>query len=162
MPRSYSFDHFQAAKPDISKRPRPGEKPPVGGAPRPPSAGLRYGKRHAKTEELYHAREMEKQLEALAEEDDALGEERAQAAEPRPIGRAGPLTGPPIGALPPPLEQPPNFLWRDALIDGQRQIGGLWRASREIWAMGRRLARLPFEWGRWAVQRYVPFSSQRA
>jgi hypothetical protein len=57
MPRSYSFDHFQAVKPDVSKRVKGSERekqtPLKSEQPPPPDAPFNYGHRHAQTEELY-------------------------------------------------------------------------------------------------------------
>lgn len=61
MPRTYSFDHFQALKPERSEHPRPQSpaKPTAGDAetPLPESAqGLHYGMAQARTVQLYQER----------------------------------------------------------------------------------------------------------
>jgi hypothetical protein len=70
MPRTYSFDHFTAVKPDVSKQKKGSERerttPLKSEQPLPPDGQFNYGHRHAKTEELYkqHREEHERQARA--------------------------------------------------------------------------------------------------
>lgn len=82
MPRSYSFDHYTADKPDQSKRAHVGDRRrfTVSRAQLEPKAGLHYGKRYAETQEHYQAhRKASKRKKPT---------ERAAVAPFRPLGEA--------------------------------------------------------------------------
>lgn len=128
MPRSYSFDHFTVPKPDLSKRPHPGDRERLA-KPWPRRVlGLHYGRQHAETEQLYRSHEAEHR-----EED----EDPPRAGVPR-------LTAP-IGALPAMPERHPVMEIREALGDGGRHLRAMAEAARALLGDGMRLVRLPFE-----------------
>ncbi len=143
---------------------------------------ISYGKRFAKTEELYQARLMEKELEELARQDGALdgggakkaasgasGAKKRQAAKAKKGAPAKMESlqsrhqvleqvtrGAPIGAVPPAAEPPPRAAWSDVLGDAQRYLGMLKSGWRDMGTAGYRLARLPVEVAVLAMARLRP------
>jgi hypothetical protein len=87
MPRTYSFDHFTAAKPDVSKQKKGSERerstPLKSEQPPPPDGQFNYGHRHAQTEQLYkqHREEHERQ-EALSPKPKKVAKAREEPAVP--------------------------------------------------------------------------------
>jgi len=65
MPRSYSFDHFTAAKPDVSKveNAHGSHHPVKSETPMPEQEGLHYGRQHAQTVARLQARRMDREAE---------------------------------------------------------------------------------------------------
>lgn len=98
--RTYSFDHFKAEKPDVSKTNQGGANPspPVEHTkPQvPPSeeGELHYGRQHARTAELYHKhreeRERAEQMRVSGVQEEPMGGE-APPMEPRAAKREEPL-----------------------------------------------------------------------
>jgi hypothetical protein len=86
MPRTFRFEHFTAAKPDVSKQKRGTERekhiPLKSEQPPPPDEKFNYGHRHAQTEELY------KKHRAAHERGEARRAERVVPGKEEP-GRAG-------------------------------------------------------------------------
>ncbi|NTX03985.1 MULTISPECIES: hypothetical protein [Myxococcus] len=183
MPRPYSFDHFQVPKTlpqSRSMRRRDKEHLAQSRSQTEELAareGVHYGKSFSETEENFHARQMEAQLEELARQEpdgkfshgmstparaaskrasreDKVREDqnRKQASKGEPVIR-GTL---PIGALPPTREQPPRGRFPDLIDDAGRQLqtlrGGLGDAVKAV----ARLAALPFEVIRLAARRLNP------
>ncbi|HSP81888.1 MAG TPA: hypothetical protein VLQ93_25430, partial [Myxococcaceae bacterium] len=94
MPRTFRFEHFTAAKPDVSKQKRGSERephPPIKSEQAEPAVeGLHYGHRHAQTEELYKKHREEHEREAARAEPVIHGKEepgRAVHAPLEPEGR---------------------------------------------------------------------------
>jgi len=89
MPRTFRFEHFTAAKPEVSKQKSGTEKerhtPLKGEQATPPEEKLHYGHRHAQTEKLYKKHREEHEREAERAEPVIHGK-----AEPRREGHAPP------------------------------------------------------------------------
>lgn len=142
---------------------------------------ISYGKKFAKTEELYAAHQMDKQLEELAKEDGLLADE-AEAeleeviddapdtegrmfvetrAEPQKKGPAidEVTRGAPIGAMPPATEPPPRNGFGEVFSDAQRYVGMMRGGVRDIMTGAMRLARLPFEVAVLAAAKLRPLRS---
>ncbi len=140
---------------------------------------ISYGKRFAKTEEMYQARVMEKELEELAKEDGALdvpgrsrsagGDaaakkktakkselERAEALQSRHQVLEQVTRGAPIGSVPPVQEAPPRSGLADVMGDAQRYWGMLRGGLKDASTAGVRLARLPMDLMMMAVSRLRP------
>ncbi|MCE9666923.1 hypothetical protein LY474_03770 [Myxococcus stipitatus] len=176
MPRPYSFDHFQVPKTlPQSRSMRRRDKEHLARSRSQPEAlaareeGIRYGKPFAETEEYYHARQMEAELEELARPEpdrkfshgasaDAARRSSRKADKVERRAHAAPVIGgtSPIGALPPTREQPPRGRLPDLIDEAGRQLqtlrGGLGDAARAV----ARLASLPFEVVRLAARRFNP------
>jgi hypothetical protein len=92
MPRSYSFDHFTAVKPDSSKvETATGSHHPVKSeTPMPEHEGIHYGRQHAQTVARAQARRMDHEAEQrLAEETGMMDEEPPAELASAPRKRAG-------------------------------------------------------------------------
>ncbi|MHB8872359.1 MAG: hypothetical protein ACYC8T_01610 [Myxococcaceae bacterium] len=111
---------------------------------------LRYGRRHAQTEELYHAHALEKQLEALA------AEEEKPAPAPSVQAAAPPALGVPIGGLgeaaaPPPLEgeapraAPQEGVLRGTVKETRRRVEAVALAAVKLAKEAGHLVHLPLE-----------------
>lgn len=132
---------------------------------------ISYGKKFAKTEELYAAKQMNRELEELAREDGMLEEEAARpepkvaAAKPvieskRPAAKRPVVEdvtrGAPIGAMPVATEPPPRAMFSEVLDDAQRYAGMVRGGIRDITTGLFRLARLPVEVAILAANRIRP------
>lgn len=181
MPRPYSFDHFQAPKTlpqSRSMRRRDKEHLAQSRSQNDEPAareGVHYGKAFSETEEIFHARQMEAQLEELARpepdgkfshgtsvparaaskraaREDKRREDQNKKEAVEPVIR----NTTPIGALPPTREQPPRGRLPDLIDEAGRQLqtlrGGLGDAAKAV----ARLAALPFEVIRLAARRLNP------
>jgi hypothetical protein len=157
MPRSYSFDHFNApaslGSQSRSLRRRDKQQfAQMRGAGRKKQEGIHYGKSHAETEELLTVRTMNAQLEALA---------GLQPEAPRPTTQArmapamvpGPGRGQPIGALPVPEEPLPRNALRDVVDEARRHLRALQVGIQDVTQATGRLLSLPMEVARLAAQR---------
>ncbi|MBI3180801.1 MAG: hypothetical protein HYZ28_01520 [Myxococcales bacterium] len=143
MPRTYSFDHFTAAKPAKSKQAKPGElERSARGKRAAPAGELHYGQKHARTVELY------REHEALHEPAPAV-----PPARRAPSWSSGVLHGTPIGALSAQEEPLPASRLRDALEDAGRRARAIARGARELAAIGMRLLRLPLDVAKLALRR---------
>lgn len=186
MPRPYSFDHFQAPKTlpqSRSMRRRDKEHLAQSRSQTEELAareGLHYGKSFSETEEIFHARQMEAQLEELARQEPdgkfshgtstparsaskrAAREDKAREDKNKKMSASKVEAEPvirgttPIGALPPTSEQPPRGRLPDLVEEAGRQLqtlrGGLGDAAKAV----ARLAALPFEVVRLAARRLNP------
>ncbi|MFY2561503.1 hypothetical protein ACN469_28145 [Corallococcus terminator] len=183
MPRPYSFDHFQAPKTlpqSRSMRRRDKEHLAQSRSQTEELAaqeGVHYGKSFSETEEIFHARQMEAQLEELARQEPdgkfshgtsapARAASKRAAREDKvredKVKKDAPMVEPvirgttPIGALPPTREQPPRGRLPDLIDEAGRQLqtlrGGLGDAAKAV----ARLAALPFEVVRLAARRLNP------
>ncbi len=92
--------------------------------------GVKYGRRYAQTEELFHAHQLERQLEALANE---------------PDGPPSGSRGPPIGSIATGSVAPEDSAPRQAVAEASRRADAVGRAAKELWAAVLRLGRLPAE-----------------
>jgi hypothetical protein len=141
---------------------------------------ISYGKRFARTEELYQARVMEKELEELARADGALDEtpagRKAQAGAQKKKGAKKPAPGmkkaegltsrhqvleqvtrgAPIGSIPPLNEAPARGAVSDVIGDAERYLELLRSGIRDVGTAGARLARLPIELIMLAMARLRP------
>ncbi|WP_342381136.1 hypothetical protein NVS55_15805 [Myxococcus stipitatus] len=169
MPRPYSFDHFQVPKTlPQSRSMRRRDKEHLAQSRAHPEEqagreeGVHYGRSFSETEELFHARQMEAQLEELARESPDAKFSRGGSAAKRG-GRGKERKGHPvlrgtlpIGALPPTREQPPRGRLPDLLDEAGRHLqtmrGGLGDVAKAM----ARLASLPIEVVRLAVRRFSP------
>lgn len=119
---------------------------------------ISYGKKFAQTEERYTARQMERQLEELARED-----EQRQPRREVPTfdgSRLEELTrGGPIGAMPTASEPPPRQAFSEVLGDAQRYAGMIRHALRDLTTASMRLMRLPVELAVLTAQRLRPLRS---
>ncbi len=138
-----------------------------------------YGKRFAKTEEMYQARAMERELEELARQDGALDDpprrKTAQATGAKTGGKkkAGAQSpeatlqsrhqvlehvtrGAPIGSVPPSTEAPPQSALSDVVGDAQRYWSMLRGGLKDVSTAGVKLARLPLDVMMLAVGRLRP------
>ncbi|MCY1076732.1 hypothetical protein [Archangium lansingense] len=148
MPRTYRFDHFTAPKTSTPSRGlRRRDKQILSerrAMERRSDKELHYGRSHAETEELFHVRAMNAQLEALA------GLSANAPMKPTATNR-----GQPIGALPVPEE--PSLLTRGALRDvyeeALRQFRALQSGIQDVTKATGRLLSLPMEAARLAAQR---------
>jgi hypothetical protein len=147
MPRSYSFDHFTVAKtstPSRGLRRRARQSVSERRATeRRGDKEIHYGRNHAETEEMFHVRAMNAQLEALA------GLSPNAPVKPTATNR-----GQPIGALPV-AEEP--LMSRGALKDvydeALRQFRALQSGIQDATKATGRLLSLPMEAARLAAQR---------
>jgi hypothetical protein len=147
MPRTYSFDHFTVPKTSTPSRGlRRRDKQHLSekrAMERRPGEGLRYGRSHAETEEMFQVRAMNAQLEALA------GLSPNAPVKPTATNR-----GQPIGALP--LAEEPMVsrgALRDVLDEALRQFHLVQTSLRDVTQATGRLLSLPMEAARLAAQR---------
>ncbi|MFL5318596.1 MAG: hypothetical protein ACJ790_03000 [Myxococcaceae bacterium] len=146
MPRSYSFDHYQVPK---TMRPQP-PRGVRGKKKKDPKAAtdVHYGKQFAQTEELYHAHEMEKQLEELAGIKGSGRMSRGRAEDPMDRMRKEA----PIGAMPTAEPMEPSRI-RDVWDEGVRYAGLLRDGVRDVSTAAMKLLRLPSDLVRAAIHR---------
>ncbi len=167
MPRSHGFDHFNSLQPDVSKGGRPAARS-RSGAKVTGHSDVHYGKQFAQTEELYHAHEMEHQLEELAKNDlpPAKTESKETDAKVKAKTVSAPSRSEPIGALPQTEETPvspteaasadePFAVWSEAWKDAAEQARAMTAAARGLGNAGIRLASAPLEMAR-AFARQLP------
>jgi hypothetical protein len=107
------------------------------------SGELSYGRRFAETGELYQAHRMERELEALARQDDT-----------RPAFR--PPRGAPIGALPVAAEAPRRDRIAELADEAQQNTRMIGESLRDIFRALARIARLPIEAALIASRRFRP------
>lgn len=148
MPRSYSFDHFTVAKtssPSRGQRRRAKQSVSERRATeRRGDKDIHYGRNHAETEELFHVRAMNAQLEALA-----------GLSPNAPVRPTATNRGQPIGALPVATEEslPSRTALRDVLDEALRQFRALQSGLEDATRATGRLLSLPMEAARLAAQR---------
>lgn len=164
MPRSYSYEHFKVVPPGQAERIRDHEKKAVAEQEAhddevaTPEPKIHYGKRHAQTEEILHARQMEKQLEELAGVD-RMPPKRAEArVRPQQKARAEirepqVSRGMPIGALPEQREPPEPGLLRELYDEAGRHARVVRLSVRDIGRASWRLVTLPLQAARLAALR---------
>jgi hypothetical protein len=156
MPRSYSFDHFQAINAEKTAGVHDEEKASVTQQQDVPDSAtkIHYGKKFSQTEELFQAKQMNKQLEELAGLDrmppKRAEEPKAQARQEMPpkIQR-----GTPIGALPETMEPPPASFLRELYDEAGRHVRVVRVAARDISRASFRLATLPVQVARLAARK---------
>jgi hypothetical protein len=167
--RSYDFDNENSGKRQFSRSALGDMKEAVAKdqADKRKEAGdtekISYGKKFAKTEQMYQARRMSEELEELARQDGALDDEQ-QAQAPGPAAAKGQVRsamedltrGAPIGALPQASERPPPDRFSELLDDAQRYTRVIREALADISTAGLRLARLPIEAAILAARRFGP------
>jgi hypothetical protein len=147
MPRSYSFEHFTVAKTSTPSRGlRRRDKQSVSerrATERRGEKEIHYGRNHAETEEMFHVRAMNAQLEALA------GLSANAPVKPTATNR-----GQPIGALPV-AEEPllSRTALRDVLDEALRQFRALQSGIQDATKATGRLLSLPMVAARLAAQR---------
>lgn len=167
MPRPYSFDHFQVPKtqPQSRSMRRRDKEHLAQSRAHPEEAGregVHYGRSFSETEELFHARQMEAQLEELARESPDRKFSRGGSAMKRGArgkerrGHAVMRGTLPIGALPPTREQPPRGRIPDLIDEAGRQFQTLRGGLGDVAKAMARLASLPVEVVRLAVRRFSP------
>lgn len=147
MPRTYSFDHFTVAKtstPSAGVRRRSRQSVSERRATeRRGDKEIHYGRNHAETEEMFHVRAMNAQLEALA------GLSPNAPVKPTATNR-----GQPIGALPVAEEPlPSRTALGDVLDEALRQFRALQSGLEDVTRATGRLLSLPMEAARLAAQR---------
>jgi hypothetical protein len=168
MPRTYSFDHFQvpAAEPR-GRSPRRQHKQKASGSRKqvvPHEEGLHYGRSHAETQEMFHARAQPSMMlgelagtkfahppptEVLVTNPEAT---RARDAEPPAV--RSPRGTAPIGALPGVVEElPERGRLQDLLDEASRQMQVLQTSMGDVTRAAARLASLPVEVARLAARR---------
>lgn len=163
MPRSYSFDHFQAPKKDThlvhrEEKARYTEAKAAVGAEK-----IQYGHAHAQTEELLIARQMNAQLEELAGLKEAPKQAPKQAAAPAaaaelPEAPELPRSAP-IGALPltdEPATALPQGLWADLSELATTRLRHARTAAEELIAATVDLAKLPAQLAAVAARHLLP------
>jgi hypothetical protein len=105
MPRSYSFDHFTAMKPDVSKTEAAGgnHHPVKSETPMPEPEGLHYGRQHAETVAWAQARRMDREAEQRLTEETQMMDEQPPAEPVEAADSPSPET-----ELAPPREPSPK------------------------------------------------------
>jgi hypothetical protein len=147
MPRTFRFEPFTVAKSTPSRGLRRRDKQHLSekrASERSSSAPLHYGRAHAETEELFHVRAMNAQLEALA------GLSANSPIKPTAANR-----GQPIGALPvaevPMVERGRGL--RDMFSEALRQFRAVQSGIEDATRATGRLLSLPMEAARVAAAR---------
>ncbi|WNG25480.1 hypothetical protein F0U62_16750 [Cystobacter fuscus] len=147
MPRTYSFEPFTVAKSTPSRGLRRRDKQHLSekrASQRSLDSALHYGRAHAETEELFHVRAMNAQLEALA------GLSAGSPLKPTATHR-----GQPIGALPlaeePMVERGKSL--RDVFGEALRQFRAVQSGLEDATRATGRLLSLPMEAARMAAAR---------
>ena len=147
MPRTFRFEPFTVAKSTPSRGLRRRDKQHLSekrASERSSGASLHYGRAHAETEELFHVRVMNAQLEALA------GLSANSAIKPTATNR-----GQPIGALPvaevPMVERGRGL--RDMFSEARRQLRAVQSGIEDATRATGRLLSLPMEAARVAAAR---------
>jgi hypothetical protein len=159
MPRSYSFDHFQSINAEKTTGVPDEEKQSVTQQQDVPDSATRihYGKKFSQTEELFHAKQMNKQLEELAGLErmppKRAEEPRAQARQERQEAAPKVQRGTPIGALPEMQEPPPASFLRELYDEAGRHVRVVRSAARDISRASLRLVTLPLEVARLAARK---------
>jgi len=149
-PRAHSRSRWEVSKETLAKDVESKHHGPGG-------EKISYGKKFAKTEEMYAARRMNEELEELARKDGALDEEE-QGEERGPVRQAieDVTRGSPIGSLPTSSEPPPRDRFSELADDAQRYTAMIREAVKDITTAGFRLARLPVEAAILAARRFGP------
>ncbi|MBM7115128.1 hypothetical protein [Archangium primigenium] len=147
MPRTFRFEHFTVAKSTPSRGLRRRDKQHLSEkrvSERRIDKSLHYGRTHAETEELFHVRAMNAQLEALA-----------GLSPNAPIKPTATNRGQPIGAIPlsevPVLERGASP--GDMLDEAQRQVNAVRTGLREATQAASRLLSLPMDVARLVANR---------
>jgi hypothetical protein len=147
MPRTFRFEHFTVAKSTPSRGLRRRDKQHLSEkrvSERRIDKALHYGRTHAETEELFHVRAMNAQLEALA------GLSPNAPLKPTATNR-----GQPIGVIPlsevPVLERGASA--GDMLDEAQRQVNAVRTGLREATQAASRLLSLPLDVARLVANR---------
>lgn len=158
MPRSFSFDHFKAQKPRVSRSLQKKAKQKVAGAEQHATSGggdLHYGKRYAKTEQLArekseHASETKEAQPSVQknprppQDDERIPARLEQAIEG---GYVPAVPEPQLGQTPPAV--PPAVAASrgvfDVLQEGREQALLLANSSLAVGRAGLRLAQLSLE-----------------
>lgn len=175
MPRSYSYEHFKTH--EFQNPPRDEreiEKQTFAKSQETPLPGetkIHYGKKHAQTEELAIAHQMNAQLEELAglkdepkmsksmksDSDSEKPKEMPRRAKEQDLPDEMPKrTGAPIGALPSPEARMPAGLIQDVWSDAGRYFKMLQDAAKDAQVATTQLLRLPLEAAQIAVRRFIP------
>jgi hypothetical protein len=151
MSRSYRFEYSTVNQREPSRALLRKDKQkyaelPTSGA----GSKIQYGHAHAQTQELYQAREMTAELEALAgiPEEETLEKEEAL----RSAAAAGP--GGPLGALPETAERPPTTTWQDAYELSRHNVRAFLGALDDVRAASLRLARTPVDLAKLALRTF--------
>lgn len=148
MPRTYSFEHFTVPKTSaqsrsLRKRDKQflSEKRTTG---RRSGGGVQYGRSHAETEEMFHVRAMNAQLEALA-----------GLSPHAPVKPTASNRGQPIGALPV-AEEPllSRGALRDVVDEALHQLRVVQTSLRDMSKATGRLLSLPLEVARLTARRF--------
>jgi hypothetical protein len=150
MPRNFRFDRFTVAKSTPSRGLRRRDKQHLSEkrvTERQVDVPLHYGRNHAETEELFHVRAMNAQLEALA------GVSAHSPLKPTATNR-----GQPIGALPPTEVPMPIMMERGTSLRGMfdealRQFRVVQAGIEDATKATGRLLSLPLDAARVAAQR---------
>lgn len=147
MPRTFRFEHFTVARSNPSRGLRRRDKQHLSekrATERPVDRSFHYGRNHAETEELFHVRAMNAQLEALA-----------GLSANAPIKPTATNRGQPIGAIPmsavPELERASGL--RDMVDEALRQFRAVQSGIEDATRATSRLLSLPMEAARVAAQR---------
>ncbi len=154
MPRSYPFEHFRANESQPSRSLRRRDKQHLAGSVNPEAAhgGIHYGKQHAETEELLHARQMTTQLEELA----GVGPEKISTAKSAETAESPKYQQTPIGALPLPSSKFSMGMFSELLEDGRRYGEMLVASLRDARTASTHLLKLPLQAGSLVLQRLQP------
>jgi len=156
MPRSYSFDHFQAINAEKVTGVRNFEKQAVAqqeGSSLERTPGIHYGKRHAQTEQRFQAHQRERQLEALSGVDRRAPKRADPALEPLPVPQL--LRGLPIGAVPEPQEPPAQGHFQEISDEAGRHLSVLRVATTDLVRASWRLLTLPLRAAQLAAHRWA-------
>jgi hypothetical protein len=160
MPRSYSFDHFQSINAEKTAGVHDEEKQSVTQQHDVPDSAtkIHYGKKFSQTEELFQAKQMNKQLEELAGLDrmppKRAEEPKAQAREQQPQETPPKYQrGTPIGSLPDTEEPPPASFLRELYDEAGRHVRVVRVAARDIGRASLRLVTLPLEAAKLAARK---------
>lgn len=126
----------------------------------PDEEKISYGKRFAQTEEMYSVRQMNRELEELARQDEQMGEQPGGAVKVSPElppAPQPPVRGEPIGSLPTAaVATPPKEHLREVIEDGWRYAGMLLAGVRDVATAALKLARLPLDVATVAAQKLRP------
>lgn len=160
MPRSFSFDHFTAQKPTVSRSLKKKAKQKVVGAEQQATSGgggLHYGKRYAKTEQLARKKSEHPAASAMSEAQSSLQENPPPPRDDEQIparleqaiqgGYIPAVPEPQLGQTPasvPPAAPASRGVF-DVLEEGREQLLLLANSSLAVGRAGLRLARLSLE-----------------
>jgi hypothetical protein len=147
MPRTFRFEPFTVAKSTPSRGLRRRDKQHLSEkrvSERRGDMAIHYGKNHAETEELFHVRAMNAQLEALA-----------GLSANAPLKPTATQRGQPIGAVP--LTQVPTLTREagpgDVLDEALRQLRAVQSGLQDATQAASRLLALPLDAARLLAQR---------